>query len=431
MHTRAIDAAFAESSLFGELTEAFEADDYERFESEAKRQHFVPRFLLARFAMKSGKRELVHQLDVRTGKAWQVETKKAASSRYFYAILGEDGARNNRVEGFLGRVESHASEALRRFLADPAALAPGDRATLAFFFALQDARTPAATERAAAASDTIGRLLLANEFSDVAAFRRTYRELFGDASDDDIEVFRQDVLRRLHDGSVGFADERAQALDAGLGVAAQLAYVIFEMDWRLLLKKGAFVASDRGLAMYDPEPRFPFSAQSWRSSPAAETTIPLSSDAVLLIRPLSFGIDTQEVDEDGARCLNLRTYGWASGYIYGQTEELVESVRQAAADYPNEVGRPRPRSQLMLFEADPDDPTFADANEKEGWPRYIVEDGVEYDYVVIPHGAESLELAAEVNRKVEERARRKLGTPEGEPTPGRAVIDPVDPESLR
>jgi hypothetical protein len=49
---------------------------------------------------------------------------------------------------------------------------------------------------------------------------------------------------------------------------------------------------------------------------------------------------------------------------------------------------------------------------------------------VIPHGAESLEVAAEINRKVEERARRRLGIPEGQPMPGRPTIDPVDPESL-
>jgi hypothetical protein len=273
-------------------------------------------------------------------------------------------------------------------------------------------------------------LLLANEFADVPAFRRVYRELFGEASDDEIEVVRQDVLQGLHDGSVGFADERAQALDVGLGIAARLAYVIFEMDWRLLVNQDAFVTSDRGLAMYDPKPPFPFSAESWRSSCAAQTTIPLSSDAVLLIRPLSFGMDVQEVDEIGAQCLNLRTYGWASGFIYGDSEELVRSVRRTASDHPDDVVRPKPRFQLMLLDVDPADSTLADEHEAKGWPRYLVQGGVEHDYVVIPYGEESLEISAEIDRKVEERARRKLGLAEGDPMPGRPVIDVLDPEAL-
>jgi hypothetical protein len=276
-----IEAAFAESPLFVELQRLFESGDLDRLESAAKRQHFVPRFLLAHFAHERDGKELLFQLDIESGESREIETRSAASKRYFYAILDEQGARSNRIEGFLSLVESHAAEALDRLLGDPRGLSLPDRATLSFFFALQDARTPAATERMAAISDTTMRLLLANEFSDVEAFTRAYHELFGDASEEEIEAFRQDVLRRLQDGSVGFADERAMALDAGLGLAVQLAATIFALDWRLLTQAGAFVTSDRGLAMHDPDPPYPFSGQSWRSSPAAQTTIPLSSDAVL------------------------------------------------------------------------------------------------------------------------------------------------------
>lgn len=425
-----IEEAFTESPLFVELLRLFESGDLERLESSAKRQHFIPRFLLAHFASARDGKELLFQLDVESGETREVETRSAASKRYFYASLDEQGVRNNRLEGLLSIVEGHAAEALQRLLADPPGLAPPDRASLSFFFALQDARTPAAADRMAAISDTTMRLLLANQFTDTEAFSEAYVELFGEASEQTVEEFRLDVLRRLEDGSVGFANEREMALNAGLGLSVQLATTIFALDWRLLTKELAFVASDRGLVMHDPDPPYPFSAQSWRSSRAAQTTIPLSSDAVLLLRPLSFGTDVQEVNDEGARCLNLRTVGWAAGYIYGKSEELVRSVYEAARANPDEVVRPKPRMQILLLDADPVDTSLAETNEAEGRPRLIEYEGVAHDYVVIPMGENPLEVAAAIDRKVEERAGRQLGIPEGQKMSGRIRLDLVDPRDL-
>lgn len=207
-----IEEAFNESPLFVDLQRIFARGELDRLESSAKRQHFVPRFVLAHFATTRHGKELLYQLDVESGEAREVETRSAASKRYFYASLDEEGARSNRIEGLLSIVESHAAEALQRFLADPQGLSLPDRATLSFFFALQDARTPAAAERMAAISDTTMRLLLANSFSDTEGFTEAYVELFGEADAERIEAFRLDVLRRLEDGSVGFANEREMAL---------------------------------------------------------------------------------------------------------------------------------------------------------------------------------------------------------------------------
>ena len=425
-----VDQAFRQSPLITELEEVAKSGDFSSFDSEAKRQHFVPRFLLGRFAEKVGRKKFIYQLDTETGDARRVETKDAAAKRYFYALLDDEGNRNNRIEGFLSRVESHAANALREFLADPFALAPGDRATLSLFFALQDVRTPVSTERSAQASETIMRLLLSAQFTDRELFAERYQHLFGETEAAEIEERRKELLAGLEDGSVGYADPKAQGLDAGFGAAGQLAYVIYAMDWRLLLRDQAFITSDRGLAMYDPDLTYPFSSQSWWSSAKSETTIPLSSDVCLLIRPLPTAIDTQEIDETGARAINRRTFSWADGYIFGRTEELVVAVHQEAEKNPDKVIKPRPKNQVLLIERDESDTSFADANEARGWPRYLADNGVEHDYAVIPHGAESLELAAEVNKKVEERARRKLGIPDGEPMPGGAAIDLIDPRGL-
>ena len=138
----------------------------------------------------------------------------------------------------------------------------------------------------------------------------------------------------------------------------------------------------------------------------------------------------QEVDDEGARCLNLRTLGWAAGYIYGKSEELVRSVYEAAHANPDDVVRPKPRIQILLLDADPADTSLAEANEAEGRPRLIEYEGVEHDYVVIPMGENPLEVAAAIDRRVEERARRQLGIPEGQEMPGRIRLDLVDPRDL-
>src|SRR4051794_149942 len=98
-----IDDAFRKAPLFVELEEVIEADDFGRFESDAKRQHFVPEFLLRGFAASGGRQPLIYQLEVGGGEARRVPAGKAASGRYFYATLGEDGVRSHRIEGLLSR----------------------------------------------------------------------------------------------------------------------------------------------------------------------------------------------------------------------------------------------------------------------------------------------------------------------------------------
>jgi hypothetical protein len=116
-------------------------------ESEAKRHHLVPRFLLSRFACDRGGRERIVQLDLRTGKPQWVDPTKAASRTRFYRVTDEDGTVHQRVEFFLSRVESHAATALRSMCSNPGPISPADRATLSMFFALLEGRTIAGLER--------------------------------------------------------------------------------------------------------------------------------------------------------------------------------------------------------------------------------------------------------------------------------------------
>ena len=426
MATDPTERAFRESPLFQELERQAAAGEWESFESEAKRQHFIPRFLLSRFAQNDDSREFLFQLDVSSGRPNRIAPAQAASRRYFYAILDEEGQRTNRVEGFLAVAESYAAPALDRLLDDPGALVPGDRATLSFFFALLDGRTPGGADRMAASSNAFMRMLFTTEFADTEKFAATYRKLLGEASDGAIEEFRQEVLRGLDEGRIELADPRAQALGLNFGAAGAAASIIHEMHWTLLRRPAAFVTSDRGLAMYDPKPRFPWSGQAWVSSPDVQVTIPLATYCCLLLDHREQATKVADAEEQHSDAINLRTYGWAGDYIYGPSQDLVARVRRLAKRRPADVVRPIPQHHVLLFEADPDDRSLADEHHRRGWPPYLVSGGVRHDYVVVGPDHNPVEAMNRVNAKVRERARKAIGLSEDDELPGRAEFAPAD-----
>jgi hypothetical protein len=89
-------------------------------------------------------------------------------------------------------------------------------------------------------------------------------------------------------------------------------------------------------------------------------------------------IATARVGRDGVRAINLRTYGWASRYIYGSSQGVVVKVRRQAKKYHHLVIRPRKGTGVILEEVDPNDPTVGVEHLRRGWPRMVAyqnEDG--------------------------------------------------------
>ena len=429
MDFAAIELALRQSPLFQELFDVVESGDYSRFDSEAKRQHFIPQFILRRFATDpTGER--VHQLDVTSGANRSVRIDEAASRRWFYAMEDAEGNRSNQIEGFLAFVEGHAAEALARLLDDPGHPTDADRGTLSFFFSLLDQRTPGATRRTASIQDGLMRMLFTSEFSNREKFVERYREIFADreaekpATEEEIEEFRQQLLDDLHAGRVAISNPHAHALQTGITMAAQQCYLIFGMHWTLMLRDGSFITSDRGLAIHDPEPHYPWSSQALLSSEASETTIPLSSDACLLLGVAEGGYAIHEVSRERANEINLRTYGWSDTYVFGRSQQTVTSVRQIAKRQPQRVIRPKPAHQVIFLDIDPTDSSLADRNRARGWPPYIPVGGVPHDYVVFRHDQTPLDAVRLTSKKVEERARRALGVSEDELLRGGERIEP-------
>lgn len=417
-----------ESPITTAFMEMAVAGDFSALEkNQAKRHHFLPQLLLRRFSFVHEGKEGIFQMKAKgRGAPRRVGLRSAASRNRLYSVLGEDGELSNRHEGYLALIEDHAAPALRCLIEDPDSLTPGQRATIAFFIAVQTMRTPDAAAQVTAVAQTAFQNATSEMVSDRAAFAERHRDFFGEGADEaEIEAFRKEIIDSVRDEKMRLVGARGAAFAEGLRHAVELVPAIIAFDWTLLrASDGGIITCDRGYAIHDPTPPVPWATQGLLSSGNSETTFPLGSDACLLLRPepASAGLSVGELDSRQVEQLNLRTYGWAEAYVFGETQAALVAVRNAARRRPAEVIRPRPFSGAILIDRDPDDDSLAHENLSRGWPAYLANgDGEPRDYVVIPIGEGEGRQRKKVDELVERRARKRAGVGPDDPLPGRIV----------
>jgi hypothetical protein len=428
-----IVASMEASPLMAELKAIGLSGDFSKLErNPAKRHHYVPQLVLRGFADPADGGRRIFQMPTRSRKApIRVGIRDAAVRQWLYRVATPEGGVSNRHEGYLALVEQHAAPAIARLIAAPTSLEPGDRATIAFFVAFQMMRTPAAAEQITALANVALQDAVSELYSDRKAFAEHHRQHFGaGASDEDIEEFRLDVVEQVRTGKVHVSGSSGADFATGLTHAASLIPQIIAFDWALLrTADGGFIASDRGYAIHDPAPPFPWAAQGLLSSPASETLVPLNDTTALLMRPGSAtcGWEVRDIAATELQQLNLRTLGWADEYVFAKRQATLDSPRAAARRQPRDVIRPRPFCQVILLELDPDDPSLAAENTRRGWPPYLRgHDGEPRDYLVIPTNAPQPELRRRADELAEHRGRKRLG-PAAEAAPGRLSHSPIHP----
>jgi Protein of unknown function (DUF4238) len=311
---------------------------------------------------------------------------------------------HQRVEFFLSRVEDHAATALRSMCSAPGPISPADRATLSMFFALLEGRTIAGLERLQTLAETTMQMFMASRMTEPETFLEDYVAAIGPDDPDTIERQRQRMLGDITDGRITLGNPKEVALDLMLEHVGDSAQFIFQLEWWLLESTaGDFVTSDRGLAMHDPTPPYPFSGHAILSSPNAQTTIPLDPRRCLLMRPPrdhdpTGGVAVHQVAADRVAELNLRTYGFASRYIFADSQETAAGVRREAKRRAAAVVRPRPCYQVMLIDAEDGDDRLAREHRARGWPEYIYVQGEPNDYVVLDPDNRAIERSVDLER---------------------------------
>jgi hypothetical protein len=330
--------------------------------SNAERHHYVAQFQLARF---KGKGRL-YQLDKETGEITPTTPKDAAWGTNLYKVESVSGEHDGVIEGYFAIAENFAAPALRRFLANPASLTEDDRCDLAFLIAIQEQRVPGfqAEMKENMTHAAIG--YLAVELANTKGPKGKRREA-------------RETYEALTEGSIRIEPPDQEVLLMSLEMFANTSMLICALPWTLLTAtEGAFVCCDRPLTMYDPTPKFPWSAPGWMSSPMVEATMPLGKGACVRIGPSQrqrLGI--QPTAKQVMR-INLRSYGAATRYLYGPSKELLASLHETAQSDPAAVPKPIKKRMVLLEDPSTADPAIADRNAAKGWPRYIAhqaEDG--------------------------------------------------------
>lgn len=144
--------------------------------------------------------------------------------------------------------------------------------------------------------------------------------------------------------------------------------------------------------------------------------------------PASAGLSIAEADARQVELINLRTYGWAEEYVFGETQAALVAVRTAAHQRPADVIRPRPFSQAIGIEPDPDDDSLARENLRCGWPAQITNSKGEIrDYMVFEVGEPEGRRRKRLDELIESRARKRAGVGPNDPLPGRIVSSMVAP----
>jgi Protein of unknown function (DUF4238) len=307
-----------------------------------KRHHYVPKFLVRRFAVDPADRKsLVFKLEKTTGRPSRVNPLNELVIGHYYRIVLGDGTVMNEADGALDRIESMAAEVVLKLAAPAYTVNTDDALRLTLFILSLKNRTPQAREALREVDERAAELDLEVRLSD----REHYHKVMGGGrSEEEVEEERLKWLEDLRAGRIGLASspEREVALMlAGLPEATET--VLASLGWRCMRvpmdSKASFVLSDHPVAHYDPTPMTPEAGVSFMSSPNSQTWVALDPKFGLLLTQQFPGTwDNIEVDDQTVDELNLLTYGWARDAVYGPSQAAVTRVRRFAKQNPRLLG---------------------------------------------------------------------------------------------
>ena len=309
-------------------------------DAAARKQHYVPSFLLALWATPQKRAGALWALTVGTGDVEQRKPGKVALETDLYTLDKEAAKVSLVIEAFLGIVEQYAADAIKRLAAAPQSISNNDRWTVAYFLAIQQGRTPPGLEQHLTVARAAAERALHVFFQDKEAVAAHYREKVNpDADVAEIRAFAIEQIKAFQEGKLTIELPDEAPFQAMLKTVSAIALEVVQMSWTLLTSADEFVANDRGLAMWDPA--LPSArGNAWTSSPQAETTFPAGPGVCLKITPGAESFSVEQVDAATVAAINLRTYGWAANSVFGTSERILRDLRHDAQAKPGLVPHP-------------------------------------------------------------------------------------------
>jgi hypothetical protein len=328
----------------------------------AKRHHYLPTFLIRRFAQRKEPR-FVYRLDIKTGRPRLVPPRSQAFRHQYYRfeIDGEaievDGQLIDPgfVEQALQRLESTTAPVITRLVASNE-VPPEERQVLAMFCVLQQKRTPAGRKERRFLDEFMHTLLAEVRFSNREEFHTHAREAFPDLSEDEIETFREQTLDDLRSGQLVLEAPPAREIAMMFFQLDEVVSIILEKcDWHVLRLDDAapdLVLADVGVTQVDHTPKHPKAGAGWISSPTSETVFPIDPRLALFVTPGSGVWAWGRADAGIVEDINMRSYAASDLCYFGTSQQSVCDLRRLARSRADARVRYAPRpARLWITES--------------------------------------------------------------------------------
>jgi hypothetical protein len=320
-----------------------------------KRHHYVPQFLLRRFAISEARKgaSLIYRLDLGRGAARKVNIANEAVRGHYYRFLHEDGTPDSSADELFDRLESAAAEVITHVSKGERAPSATQLRDLAQFIVTQKVRTPQGREHLAEGDELVNELILEVQLSN----RDEYHERFGEGRNEaEVEAERLKFLEQLQGGQIGLKSPAEREIGMMfLSFEHGTKVLLTELGWTLLRApdNAEFVLSDHPVAHYDPNAAGTDMGVSFLTTPESGTLVPLDPSFALWLSPhepatwREVNVGRQEVDD-----MNLLTYAWANKAIYGRSQAVVTRVRSLARRHGRKLAAFRKRSpKIWVTEA--------------------------------------------------------------------------------
>lgn len=354
-----------------------------------RRHHYIPRFLLRRFASDPRRDGApVHQMEVASGQITTPNPVNAAVIRDFYAVEVA-GERNQEAERLLAVIEDASAPLVVRLEAPRVRLDGADRYNLAFFLAILWLRTPRWRQRFQYTEEQLAETMLRN--APAEHHRAAARARGEEISLQEAERRRREVIAALDRGGVRVDAGNERHIAILLEQSPSSAWMLHQMDWTLLRAPGdaEFVIADEAVSVSELSeggqavgPTFPFAGTN------AEMVVPLDPRFILTLRPNAELL--QEIARDDGRALrnittaqigaqldrpvaweereasaeeveemNLRSYAHAERWLYARDSVTLGRLKELATTI---------EAQRVLA-LRPRDPELVVVHERQGRPR--------------------------------------------------------------
>lgn len=326
-----------------------------------KRHHYLPKWILRRFAVKEGQSAgLIWRADLSGEQIRLVAPKYEAARQNYYSLPPELQLPPGYAEEVLDRIESAAASATLR-LESGKGLGLDDRHWLALFLLLQHRRTPVGRAELRYMDEFVARQQAELTLSNREAIRRALTSDGTPPSDEDVTEWQEQRLAELEAGDliIESTPEREVAL-----MFSQLDTIapklVENFDWMFLQipETGPeIVLPDVGVTLFDPTPPFPEAGTGFASSPTSETVLYLGARLVLMLRPGEGSGDMQVASAENVVQLNRRALACSDKCIYGPSEDSVKATLERAAAEPERIDALRPRPKTFWIAEMTGEPT--------------------------------------------------------------------------